>query len=245
MKFNEPEWHDKLSSTNSVLMERLKSGQELPSGFVLATLEQTAGHGRYGRHWVSQAGRDLTFSFLMFSHRNPQQLASLSMAIALGGAFALDTFGIKAQTKWPNDLMVGGRKIGGILSERSNLQHQDGEAVVVGMGINVNMREDDTLTLHKPATSMRVETGKEYRIQDVLDRILEIMPLWIDRWEEGGFFAIQDDWVDRCFSMGKHITVGEGKDQKTGILSGFGDKGQLLLTGDDGMIYDIWAGDVE
>lgn len=245
IKFLKPEWHDKLSSTNSVLLERLKHEKELPSGFVLATLEQTAGHGRFDRHWISHAGRDLTFSFVLYSYTAPQQLASLSIAVALGAAFALDTFGIQTQTKWPNDLMVGGRKIGGILSERSNITHRDGETIVVGMGINVNMREDEILTIHKPASSICIETGREYAIKDVLDRILETLPLWIDRWEKGGFPAIQDDWVDRCSSVGEHITVGEGKNRKSGTLAGFGDQGQLLLCGDDGVIYDIWAGDVE
>jgi len=120
MKFLYPEWHDKLSSTNTALLEWLKDGVAIPGGFVLAAVEQTAGHGRNNRHWVSQAGRDLTFSFLLCTKHDILGIASLPMAAALGAASALDTFGMVTQTKWPNDLLVRGMKIGGILCQKSN-----------------------------------------------------------------------------------------------------------------------------
>lgn len=245
MKFLYPEWHDKLSSTNTVLMDWLKDGVAVPMGFVLAAVEQTAGHGRYNRHWISQAGQDLTFSFLLYTKHDISGIASLPMAVALGTASVLDTFGMVTKTKWPNDLLVRGMKIGGILCQTSNVRFGLENAIVVGMGINVNMQETDTISIGKPATSLRIETGKMYPIKDVLDIILVMLPDWIDRWEEGGFSSIREDWIARCCYMGEHITVGEGKDQKSGILDGFGNKGQILLRGDDGYIRDVWAGDVE
>ncbi|GJQ60586.1 MAG: biotin--[acetyl-CoA-carboxylase] ligase [Candidatus Scalindua sp. AMX11] len=245
MKFLQPEWHDKVSSTNTVLMDWLKDGVTIPMGFVLAAVEQTAGHGRYNRHWVSQSGLDLTFSFLLYTKHTIEGIASLPMAVALGTAVALDTFGIITKTKWPNDLLVRKGKIGGILCEKSNFLYKEEYAVVVGLGINVNMQEENASTIGKPATSLRIETGRMYPIKDVLDIILEILPHWIDRWEQGGFPSIRDDWIARCCHMGEHITVGEGKNLKSGILEGFGDKGQLLLRGDDGYVRDVWTGDVE
>ncbi len=82
MKFLTPEWHDKLSSTNSVLMGWLNDGVAIPQGFVLATVEQTAGHGRYNRHWVSMAGQDLAFSFLLYTRHDISEIVSLPMAVA-------------------------------------------------------------------------------------------------------------------------------------------------------------------
>ncbi|MCF6150638.1 MAG: biotin--[acetyl-CoA-carboxylase] ligase [Candidatus Kuenenia sp.] len=245
MKFLEPEWHDKLSSTNTVLLDWLKDGEDIPAGFVLAALEQTAGHGRSNHHWLSQPGEDLTFSFLLPTHHDFSGLASLSMAISLGIASALDTYGFTTQTKWPNDLLVRGRKIGGILSEESNVKRPDGHAIVVGIGINVNMNEPQASSMKKPATSIRVETGKKHAIKDVLTIILEVLPQWINHWEAGGFPAIRDEWLARCCFVGEHITVGEGKEQKSGILTGFGDQGQIILRCDDGSLSDVWAGDVE
>jgi BirA family biotin operon repressor/biotin-[acetyl-CoA-carboxylase] ligase len=245
MKFLYPEWHDKLSSTNTVLLEWLRDGVAIPNGFVLAAVEQTAGHGRYNRHWISQAGQDLTFSFLLYTKHDISGIASLPMAVALGTASALDTFGMVTKTKWPNDLLIRGMKIGGILCQKSNIKVPLENAIVVGMGINVNMQETDTASIEKPATSLRIETGKMYPIKDVLEIILEILPHWIDRWEERGFPAIREDWIARCYHMGEQITVGEGKELKSGILEGFGNKGQILLRGDDGDICDIWVGDVK
>ncbi len=245
MKFLEPEWHDKLSSTNTVLMEWLEDGVSIPSGFVLAAVEQTAGHGRCNRHWVSQPGQDLTFSFLLYTKRDILEITSLPMAVALGAASALDIFGIATQTKWPNDLLVRGMKIGGILCQKSNYNPALDNVIVVGVGINVNMQGTDAASIEKPATSLLIETGRTYPIKEVLAIILEALPHWIDYWEEGGFSSIREDWTARCYQMGKHITVGDVNDLKSGILEGFGDKGQILLRGDDGNIRDVWVGDVE
>lgn len=245
MKFLNPEWHDKLSSTNTVLLEWLRDGVEIYPGFVLAAVEQTAGHGRYNRHWISQSGQDLTFSFLLHTKHDISGIASLPMAVALGTASALDTFGMATKTKWPNDLLVRGMKIGGILCQKSNAKVLLENAIVIGMGINVNMKKTDATSIEKSATSLRIETGKMYPIKEVLEIILEILPHWIDRWEEGGFPSIREDWIARCNHMGKHITVGEGKTLESGILEGFGSNGQILLRGDDGDIHDVWVGDVE
>ena len=245
MKFLDPEWHDKLSSTNTVLLEWLRDGVAIPTGFVLAAVEQTAGHGRYNRLWVSQPGQDLTFSFLLHTKHDISGIASLPMAVALGTASALDTFGMVTNTKWPNDLLVRGMKIGGILCQKSNVNVPLENAIIVGMGINVNMQEVDAASIEKPATSLRIETGRIYPIKEVLAIILEVLPHWIDRWEEDGFPSIREDWAARCYHMGKHITVGDVNDLKSGILEGFGDKGQILLRGDDGNIRDVWVGDVE
>ncbi|MDR4509555.1 MAG: biotin--[acetyl-CoA-carboxylase] ligase [Candidatus Brocadiaceae bacterium] len=245
MKFLVPEWHDKLSSTNTVLLDWLKDGKEIPSGFVLVALEQTAGHGRSNHHWISQKGQDLTFSFLLFTKNDPSEFGSLSMSVALGTASALDTFGIITQTKWPNDLLVRGCKIGGILLQESSVQYSYGHAIVVGIGINVNMQGTNIVSMKKPVTSLRIETGKKHAIKDVLDSILKMLPHWIDRWESGSFPAIRDDWNARCCAVGSHVTIGEGKDLKSGILEGFGDKGQIILRSDEGALCEIWAGDVE
>ncbi len=244
MKFLDPEWHEKLSSTNTVLIDWLKDGIAIPHGFVLATDEQTDGHGRYNRKWISTAGQDLTFSFLLYTRHDISEIVSLPMAVALGAASALDAFGMRTRTKWPNDLLVGGNKIGGILCQKSNVEYAHGSAVIVGIGINVNMMVADADNIEKSATSLRIETGRTYPVKDVLDIILEMLPYWIDRWEEGSFSSIREDWIARCCFMGKRVIVGEGKELKSGILEGFGNKGQIIIRGDDGCIHNVWAGDV-
>ncbi len=107
------------------------------------------------------------------------------------------------------------------------------------------MGEADANSIEKPATSLLIETGRTYPIKDVLDIILEMLPYWIVRWEEGSFPYIREDWVTRCCYMGEFITVGEGKDLKSGILEGFGNKGQIVIKGDDGHLHEVWAGDIK
>ena len=87
MKFLDPEWHDKLSSTNTVLLEWLKDGVVIPMVCVLAAVEQTAGHGRYNRNWISQAGQDLPFSFLLHTKHDISGIAS-SNGCCIGNGFS-------------------------------------------------------------------------------------------------------------------------------------------------------------
>ena len=242
MNFLLPEWHDQLASTNTTLLQRLGRGDVLPSGFVLVAREQTAGRGRYQRTWVAQANQNLTFSFFLFTKASFVQLTSLPIAIALGVSDALKAFGINAQTKWPNDILIDRAKICGILLERSDQKQTN--AIVIGIGLNVNMDGTTAALIDPPATSMRLETGREYDLENVLEQILSTTAPWIDRWEINGFAGLRTAWESRCIYLGEQISVGEGDDAKMGTLAGFGDCGQLLLHTANGQIREIWAGDV-
>lgn len=244
MKFFSPEWHERLTSTNTVLTECLKAGEELPSGFVLAARQQTAGRGRYERKWVSRSGRDLTFSFLLRTRVGFPRVLSLPMATALGVAVVLEAFGIEVQTKWPNDLLVGGRKICGILAERGERSQGEESAVVVGVGLNVNMDQTEARAIDRPVTSMRIETGREYATEEILERVLQELCGWIERWEEAGFSSLRNGWESRCTHLGGYVTIGEGSSRHSGTLEGFGQTGQLLLREDGGALREIWAGDL-
>lgn len=239
MKFLAPEWHQRLSSTNSILGERVHAGEGLPDGFVLAAREQTAGRGRFNRVWLAQPGLNLTFSFLLRTRTTFPQIVSLPMATALGVAAALGELGLEVQTKWPNDLLVAGHKICGVLAESS-----ESGAVVVGIGLNVNMRAEEAARVGKPATSIYVETGEEYVVEEVLGFVLPHVERWINRWQAHGFAALKEAWTQHCFNLGEYVQVGEGEGQKTGVLLGFGEAGQMLLREDDGQQSEVWAGDV-
>ena len=244
MTFLPPEWRDRVPSTNTCLLQRLSNGVAIPAGYVLATREQTAGRGRYQRQWIARADENLTFSFLLITKAAFPQLASLPIAIALGVADMLDIHGINAQTKWPNDVLVNDAKICGMLLERSDQKKPDGAAIVIGIGLNVNMDATTAALINRPVTSMRLETGRECEIETALAQLLSTIAPWIDRWENAGFVALRAAWERRCVYLDEQISVGEGEDVKTGTLEGFGDHGQLLLRGTDGWVREIWAGDV-
>ncbi len=242
MQFQPPEWHDQLESTNSMMLAWLREGKRVPNGSVLAAREQTAGRGRYDRKWVSRPNRDLTFSFLFETSAPDQQLMSLTMAVALAIAEHLDHCGVAASTKWPNDVLVEGRKIAGILAERHPARSPAGDTViVVGIGLNVNLTRVESEYIDRPATSLLIETEQERAVTEVLDELLNRLSDWIIRWSAAGFEGIQQPWLDRCAFLGEMITVGD----RTGTLAGFGHAGELLLRADSGVIEPVWAGDVD
>ena len=112
------EWHDRLTSTNVALRERFLEDADLAGGLIIAAHEQTAGRGRQDRRWLGSPGKNLCFSLLVRSRAEPMALPSLTMATALAVTDMLVANKIPAAPKWPNDVLVDGRKICGILSER-------------------------------------------------------------------------------------------------------------------------------
>ncbi len=239
MQFHCPEWHNRLTSTNSILCDRLLQGEPLPNGFVLAAHQQTAGKGRLGRSWQSSGGRNLTFSFLLKPIKRIHQVTALPMAVAIAVAISLEQYGLTVQTKWPNDLLVRKRKICGILTECPQPL-----SIVVGVGVNINMTLDEADLIDQPATSVFIESGQQLSVQRFLDRLLPTLTVWIQNWQRCGFSALHAAWRNRCFNLGKEIEVGDGNNRKTGILIGFGSVGQLRLQEDNGQQTEIWAGDL-
>jgi len=238
------EWVESLPSTNETLKRRLEAGEPLASGTVLAARAQTEGRGRSGRTWFSGSGRDLTFSFVLRTPADPQRRTSLSLAVALGVAEWLAGRSIRrVGTKWPNDVWAGDRKICGILAEQ--VSGSDVEPpIVVGVGINVNMTREEAVAIDRPATSMRLETGRTYRVETLLPTLLEVLSDWIERWESGGFPALRSAWERLCLFQGQTVTVRDGSRRVSGRLSGFGEYGELLLRTEPGMIKPVWSGDV-
>ena len=208
---------------------------ELPSGTVVATREQTQGRGRRGRDWLAAANENLTFSILLRSSSKPWKIPSVSMAVAIAISDLLKAEGIQASLKWPNDVLVAGKKICGILSEGVP------GGIIIGVGLNVNM--GNAGHIDQPATSMLIETGARRNIDDLLDTLLKHLTVWLEEWEQGGFPQIRNAWEANVPTLGKPVTVRDGDSFRKGILHGFGDDGELLLE-ENGTVSSIWAGDV-
>ena len=239
MQFQPPEWHDRLTSTNTVLCDRFLQDNSLPDGFILAAHHQTSGRGRLGRSWKTLDSKNLTFSFLLKSINNFHQITALPMAVAISVASALEYHGLNVQTKWPNDLLIKKRKICGILAERPHPS-----SIVVGVGVNINMKLEEANSIDQPATSFFIETGRKLSVQSFLEHLLPILGDWIRKWRIDGFSALHGAWLDRCFNLGQQIEIGDGSRRKIGILTGFGSAGQLKLLEDNGQQVEIWSGDL-
>ena len=240
MNFHPPEWIEQVPSTNSLLLERIGSGAGVSPGTVLATDDQTGGRGRGQRTWVSRPGSDLACSLVLESAEDPRHLGSLAMAAALGVADCLEDHGLTARTKWPNDVIVGRRKIAGILPEPAPGSRQPG-LVVLGIGLNLGMTRAEAEAIDQPATSVLVETGSAPSPREALPDLLRRLTPWLEAWTAGGFAALRAGWEARCAGLGERVTVVDGGERLSGVLAGFGDGGQLLLE-EGGAVREVWAG---
>ena len=153
-------------------------GEEHSEGAVALTEEQTEGRGRLGRRWLSPPGVSLLFSLLLEPSVKTARLPELSLVAGQASAAAIAAVaGVMPEVKLPNDILISGRKVAGILAEA-----RDGR-VVLGIGVNVNVPEDDLPTeVDRPATSLLVETGREVDRLELLLELLERLELAYDEW---------------------------------------------------------------
>ena len=235
------EWHDRIDSTNTYIRNRIAKAPAIAPGFIVAAREQTAGRGRSDRKWLSAPNTNLCFSLFLETDAQLMDVPSLTMAAALAITDQLNSEKIDAAPKWPNDVLVGGKKICGILSERIETSTRKG--IIVGIGLNVNMTSVEADAIDRPATSILIESGKAQNPKTVLENLLPQLTFWIDRWNQGGFSAIRDVWVEKAGPIGKPLSVHDGDLRKSGTLAGFGDHGELLLKTEAGL-ETIWSGDV-
>jgi len=232
------EWFDRLASTNALIRERHGQGANLQSGLIVAAREQTAGRGRQDRKWLSSPNQDLCFSLFVQTDTELAAAPSLTMAASLAVNDLLRSIGILSAPKWPNDVLVGGRKICGILSERA-----DPSGIIVGIGLNVNMSSEEAEAIDRPATSMLIETGRSHDVFQTLEALFQPLEYWVGEWEAGGFSNLRKTWTEQAGPIGKPLSIHDGDLKKSGALAGFGDHGELLLKTKNG-IETIWSGDV-
>lgn len=238
------QWHDRLDSTNGFLKDAFARQPDLPVGTVVAAREQTAGRGRHQRRWLSRPGRDLCFSLLLAPSASPARTPALTMAVALAVDDALRARGVPSRPKWPNDLLAGRCKIAGILSETQSAGTPARLGLIVGIGINVNMTAEEAAAIDRPATSLRIETGRDHPVEAVLQDVLSALPPWLDAWQRDGFDGLRAAWELRTGLMGKPVVLTDGEQTLTGTAEGFGTSGELLLRLPDGALRTCWAGDL-
>lgn len=235
------EWIDEVDSTNSEILRRLQADPKLPCGTVVAARHQVAGRGRHQRTWLAQPGRSLCFSFYVSPDASCQDRPSLAMAVAMGVHDALASqWRIVTRLKWPNDILAGEAKLCGILAEGA------GESgIVIGVGLNVNLTRRQLDGIGRPATSMRVESGCAFDIESVLATLLQYLPRRIEQWETGRFPGLRADWIAKSGGLGYSVCINDGQHARRGIVTGYGDSGELLLKTVDGRRLSVWSGELQ
>lgn len=221
---------------------RLASGGA-PDGTVIWTRRQTAGRGRRGRSWTPVEG-NLYFSVLIRPEMPLAQAAGLSFVAAVSVADAVAGFlpdPARVEHKWPNDVLVGGAKIAGILLEASGGARGAADWVVVGCGVNVAGHPD---IAGVRATNLMAESGLELAAGAVLPIVVNALHQWRQRWETAGIAPVRDAWLARARGLGEDIIVRLPQEELRGRFDGLDDSGALLLRLPGGTVRPISAGDV-
>lgn len=236
----EVHYFDVLDSTNNYAKKLLRESPV--DGTLVVAEEQTGGRGRMGREWKSEKGKNLTFSLSMKTAVPTDRLGIISITAGLAVAEAITTLTELAPLcKWPNDIILNGRKVCGILSE-SLLTSDNPPAVVIGIGINVN-QTDFPPELHRTATSLAIEAGKAFERLNVLRAILSSFGKWFTFLEVGESEAILAKWEEHSFLRGKEITIDHNGKLVKGIAGTIDPDGSLYIH-TDGQDMKVFAGDI-
>jgi len=229
------------TSTNDLALERARAGA--PHGTVVIADAQTAGRGRLGRTWASPPGRSLYLSAIVRAALPLARLAPLTLAVGVGACDAVRGEGVTAAAlKWPNDLVVAGRKLGGILCEGAG-----DAAVVVGIGVNLNGSSGELPPeVAARATTIADELGRWVERAAFTDRLLAELEPWIDRFLAGGVPAIAAPWEARMAAELRLRVdrVGPAGQPVTGVALGLDRDGALRLRDDDGVVHRVHAGEI-
>jgi BirA family biotin operon repressor/biotin-[acetyl-CoA-carboxylase] ligase len=224
------------STMDAAREEALKGASE---GTVVIADEQTAGRGRLKRTWFAPSG-NLALSVILYPRIT--DLPSLIMLASLSVVHAIRRVtGVKAGIKWPNDILINGKKVCGILIE-TNVQKAHVEYAVIGVGINVNIRPADFPEITALATSLSAEAAKRVSRLAVVRALLEELDMLYRKLKSGG--SLYEEWRDRLLTLGQHVTVTSGLVAQDGVAESVERDGSLLLRTAGGETTRVIAGDV-
>jgi BirA family biotin operon repressor/biotin-[acetyl-CoA-carboxylase] ligase len=236
--------YDVIDSTNEEAKRLAQGGGS--HGAVIWAKRQTAGRGRMGREWVSAEG-NFYVSILLAPEKPLQDCAQLSFVTALA---AIDTLDGIVETpkaiacKWPNDVLLHGKKLGGILLESFTTEEADGTDkrwVVVGVGLNIDSYPEHVMY---PAISLRQAGVEIISAKIVLSRFVEHFVTRYDEWANSGFKAVQKEWLKRAYRLGEPIEVAIGDTLVSGVFDTIDADGRLCVKQADGSRATVDAGDV-
>ena len=235
-------YFDSIDSTNNELKRQAEKG--VKHGLLAVAEEQTAGRGRRGHAWVSPPGTGIWFSFLLKPEISPDKASMLTIvaAMAVSGAIR-EVTGLDAQIKWPNDIVVNGKKICGILTEMGTNGVKI-NYVLIGVGINVNLKEFPE-EMQDKATSLILEGGHEYDRNHVIAQVMKYFEINYEKFiQTCDFTHLLDDYHRILANLNQPVRVIDGDRSFEGICRGIDEKGELLVERQNKEVVKVSAGEV-
>lgn len=214
-------------------------------GTVVIAETQTRGRGRLDREWISPVG-GLWFSIVLRPKLRPTEAVKLTFMAGLAVAEVLsETFDLKVETKWPNDVLVKGRKICGILTEM-NTTGENVNFVVLGVGVNANfnVKEAFPKQLRNAATSLEDELNRKVKLEDLFGSLLKKLETLYERFTKKGLSAILEKWKNYAYFLGRQVEVASSTGKLRGLALDIDEEGALLLELEDGTVERVLVGDV-
>ncbi len=234
-------FYEQTDSTNQCIRRLAKEGK--PEGVIAIAEIQTAGKGRRGKSWQSPKGTGIWFSFLLKPNITPPEAPLLTLLAGLAVCRAIrQQTALEAKIKWPNDILIAGKKVCGILTEL-DAEMDSVHFVITGIGINVNT-EIFPEELQKGATSLKIEKGEAISRKLILKAVIEeFEKIYLQYEKECSFLPFREEYKKYCINIGKELQI-LGKQNFTGMGLDITEQGELLVKKETGEIVVVLSGEV-
>ncbi|MBR6301311.1 biotin--[bacterium] len=222
---------EEIDSTNSYAKLNIDN---LEDKTVIHALKQTSGRGRLNRTWVDLGIGNLFLSLVLKpSEQFSEVYTNLTQYLSVCLCKVLESYGIESQIKWPNDVLINGKKIAGILSE-SVIQGGNFKGIILGVGVNLNAKQSEiNLIPDKIATSLNIETGNDIDINSFREKLLDEFFSNYDKFLSEGFEMIKHDYISRNCFIGKELNIKVFDRIESGLAQSVNDRGELILEKED------------
>lgn len=233
---------EEVDSTNSYGKKLIDKFEDKTA---IITKKQTSGRGRLNRSWVDLGEENLFLSIILkpsetFNEIYPNLTQYLSVTLCK----VIESYGIQTQIKWPNDVLIDGKKIAGILSE-TVMQGQKLKGIVLGVGVNLNSNQEKIDAIpNKIATSLNIETQKAIDLKEFLNKLLTEFFEHYDEFLQSGFLQIKDDYIKRNCFLGKEVKVQVFNHMESGLAKAVNDLGELVLEDNNKREIVLTIGDI-
>lgn len=235
--------YDTCESTQLIAHDFAQNGA--PDGALIVSEEQTGGKGRLSRPWSSAAHKGIWMSLIVRPALLPQQAPQMTLVAAVAIVRAIEeVVNIEATIKWPNDILLAGKKVTGILTELQSDPDRV-KAIIIGIGMNINHDENDfSEELRSIATSLKIASGHEIDRAKLIAEILSFLELYTNMYEKHGFGPIKLLWEGYSNTAGKRIRAVMLNETIEGLALGISDEGLLEVKLEDGSIRGIYSADI-